>query len=350
MRPLMLVFAEAFNSGHSILRTHSRTLRAVRKCFEVVGVCLPQGIDEAGRQVFDRTIELSRPDDIPACINQIRRLADTERPDVFYMPSVGMSAISIFMSNLRIAPLQIAGLGHPATTHSDCIDYVSVEEDYVGDPARFCERFLLLPKDGQPYAPSSFLGAIGARRPPDPDCTHIAIASSLLKLNAVLLEAVGEIRKRCRSPVHFHFMTSGGSQFEVFRLNAALESILPIGAYTITSCMPYRIYVNRLNDMDMFLSPFPFGNTNGIVDAFTVGLPGICKTGPEVFEWIDGAMFARASMPEWMVTETVEQPPSDSHPIAMSARRCARGCSASARWSAFSKAGRKCSARKCSIS
>ncbi|WP_250526240.1 hypothetical protein [Caballeronia sp. GAWG2-1] len=54
------------------------------------------------------------------------------------------------------------------------------------------------------------------------------------------------------------------------------------------------------------MSPFPFGNTNGIVDAFTVGLPGICKTGPEVFEHIDGAMFARASMPEWMVATTVD--------------------------------------------
>ena len=46
-----------------------------------------------------------------------------------------------------------------------------------------------------------------------------------------------------------------------------------------------------LNDMDMFLSPFPFGNTNGIVDAFTAGLPGVCKTGREVF--VQGTLPAR---------------------------------------------------------
>jgi hypothetical protein len=57
----------------------------------------------------------------------------------------------------------------------------------------------------------------------------------------------------------------------------------------------------------MLLSPFPFGNTNGIVDAFTVGLPGICKTGREVFERIDGAMFMRTYMPGWMVADTVEE-------------------------------------------
>jgi len=54
-------------------------------------------------------------------------------------------------------------------------------------------------------------------------------------------------------------------------------------------------------------SALPFGNTNGVVDAFSVGLPGICKTGREVFERIDGAMFMRAYMPGWMVAETAEE-------------------------------------------
>ncbi|MFX7090799.1 hypothetical protein ABTH94_22160, partial [Acinetobacter baumannii] len=49
---------------------------------------------------------------------------------------------------------------------------------------------------------------------------------------------------------------------------------------------PYQQYLSLFNQCDMFLSPLPFGNTNGIIDAFTVGLPGVCKTGPEVFEHI----------------------------------------------------------------
>jgi hypothetical protein len=38
----------------------------------------------------------------------------------------------MFLSNLRFAPLQAIALGHPATTHSPKIDFVIVEEDYVG--------------------------------------------------------------------------------------------------------------------------------------------------------------------------------------------------------------------------
>ena len=48
------------------------------------------------------------------------------------MPSIGMDLTAIFASNTRFAPVQVIALGHPATTHSDFIEYVIVEDDYVG--------------------------------------------------------------------------------------------------------------------------------------------------------------------------------------------------------------------------
>ena len=41
-------------------------------------------------------------------------------------------------------------LGHPATTHSDFIEYVIVEDDYVGSEKCFSEQLLRLPKDALP--------------------------------------------------------------------------------------------------------------------------------------------------------------------------------------------------------
>jgi hypothetical protein len=153
-RPIMYVLAERFVRGHSIVRTHSRNLAAARKDFELVAFCLPDSIDEEGRALFDRTYDLPSIADVPSCVRMIREHAQRERPEVFYMPSVGMSALTVFMSNIRIARLQIAALGHPATTHSDRIDYISVEDDFVGDPSCFTEPLLRLPKDGQPYHPA----------------------------------------------------------------------------------------------------------------------------------------------------------------------------------------------------
>ncbi|WP_250509474.1 hypothetical protein [Caballeronia sp. GACF4] len=304
--PLMLVVAESFNSGHSIVRTHSATLAAARRCFETVAFCAPRSIDDAGRRVFDRTIDLPEGANVLDQVRLIRDFAQTEHPSVLYMPSVGMSVLTIFLSNIRVAPLQIAALGHPATTHSNCIDYVSVEDDYVGDPACFSEKLMRLPKDGQPYIASSLLSAVPARTPVGKNHTDIAIAATPMKLNPSFFTACRAIVQRAEPQVHLHFIASGSKVFTLMHLNRVLTEYLPSGSFTIHGFLPYEEYAEQLANMDMFLSPFPFGNTNGIVDAFTVGLPGICKTGPEVFEHIDGAMFARASMPEWMVATTVD--------------------------------------------
>ncbi|WP_143749385.1 hypothetical protein [Caballeronia arvi] len=306
-RPLMLVIPERLVKGHSIARTHSRTLSAARQHFEVVALCMPGSIDEEGQSIFDRTYDLPSPIDIASCVRHIREFAQQERPDVLYMPSVGMAPLTIFLSNLRLAPLQIAGLGHPATTHASRIDYVSVEDDFVGDPSCFSEKLLRLPKDGQPYQPSALLETITPRIPDARPRAHIAVAASMMKLHPSFLEACRRIVERSESIVHLHFLTSGSTVLTLMHLSRILARTLTSGSYTIHGFEPYAQYVNSLNQMDMFLSPFPFGNTNGIVDAFTVGLPGICKTGQEVFERIDGALFARAWMPGWMVADTEEE-------------------------------------------
>ncbi|KXU89428.1 hypothetical protein CR51_33265 [Caballeronia megalochromosomata] len=306
-RPLMLVVLEAFTDGHSIMRTHSRTLAAARAHFDIVAMCRADAIGEVGREVFTRVIELPEDRGFVPELATIREFAQAESPDVLYMPSVGMSLLSICVSNMRLTPLQIAGLGHPATTHSECIDYVSVEDDYVGDPACFSEALLRLPRDGQPYRPSTFMEAIPPRKKKAAGQVDIGIAESLMKLSPSFMDACRQISARSKVPVHFHFLTSGGNTVTLLHRSKVAGPAMVAKNGTVMPHQSYMDYVNYLNNMDMFLSPFPFGNTNGIVDAFTVGLPGICKTGREVFERIDGAMFMRAYMPGWMVAESVEE-------------------------------------------
>ncbi|MFM0752778.1 glycosyl transferase family 1 [Paraburkholderia strydomiana] len=303
-KPLMMVVLEWFGGAHSIYRTHSRTIEAARKHFEVVGFGFGYAIDDIGRAVFDRFIELQDPEYIGECLRTIRDFAEREKPDVLYMPSVGMFVVTVFMSNLRVAPLQIAGLGHPATTHSDKIDYVSVEEDYVGDPACFSERLMKLPKDGQPYRPSVALPEISARIPPARETLEVVITASAMKLNPGFLAACREIGARAATPVEFHFMSGVPAGLALDQMREVIGRAVP-GAVVHEFCQ-YADYLERVNRSDLFLSPFPFGNTNGIVDALTLGLPGVCKRGPEVFERIDGALFERVGMPPWTTADNVE--------------------------------------------
>jgi hypothetical protein len=181
---------------------------------------------------------------------------------------------------------------------------VSVEEDYVGDPACFSERLMKLPKDGQPYRPSVALPEISARIPPARTTLEVVITASAMKLNPGFLAACREIGARAATPVEFHFMSGVPAGLALDQMREVIGRAIP-GAVVHEFCQ-YAGYLQRVNRSDLFLSPFPFGNTNGIVDALTLGLPGVCKRGPEVFERIDGALFERVGMPSWTTADNVE--------------------------------------------
>jgi len=306
-KPLMIVVLEWFNGGHSIYRTHSRTLLAARERFEVVAFGEEQHVDAAGREVFDRFIPFEHPEYVGEIVRQIQNFARGNRPAVLYMPSVGMFPHTIFMTNVRVAPLQIAALGHPATMHAGCIDYVSVEEDFVGDPACFSEKLMRLPKDGQPYVPSKLLTDIAPSVPERGDYLNIAVTASAMKLNPRFLDACRQIIETAGIPVRFHFMTSWAEGLDIAYVRRLVESALPRSNVLVYGGLSYSAYLKVINVMDMFVSPFPFGNTNGIVDAFTLGLPGVNLCGREVFEHIDSGLFERAGMPAWLTAHSIDE-------------------------------------------
>lgn len=310
-KPVMLVLLEWFNGGHSIYRTHSKTLEAARRHFHLVAMGYAANIDELGRAVFDEFIVLDQPADLIGCLRTLRETAQARQPRVFYMPSVGMFPITMFAANLRVAPLQVAALGHPATTHSPRIDYISVEEDFVGDPACFSEPLLRLPADGQPYRPTALPFAVPQLERRDHPVVNVAIAATTMKLNPRFLTA-------CQKIVELSAQAPGGSAREVrlhFLIGQAQGLLYPqvlrliqryVHGAQVYPHQPYQQYLSIFNQCDMFLSPLPFGNTNGIIDAFTVGLPGVCKTGPEVFEHIDEGLFRRVGLPGWTIAATLD--------------------------------------------
>ena len=311
-KPLMLVLLEWFSGGHSIYRTHSKTLEAARRHFHVVAIGYQANTDELGRAVFDGFIPFDTPGDMLACLAQLRALAAARKPRVLYMPSVGMFPITMFAANLRVAPLQVAALGHPATTHSRRIDYISVEEDFVGDPACFSEKLLRLPADGQPYRPSAIPVSLPRLTRTDKPYVNVAIAATTMKMNPRFLAACQKIAELALQPpdgrpgkqVRFHFLVGQAQGLLYPQLQRLILRYVP-GA-SVYPHQPYQEYLSIFNQCDMFLSPLPFGNTNGIIDAFTVGLPGVCKTGPEVFEHIDEGLFRRVGLPDWAIATTLD--------------------------------------------
>ncbi len=304
-KPVMVVLLEHFHAAHSIYRTHSTSMVAARKHFHLIGLGNDR-VDQKGKEVFDEFIEI-KGDNLIEKLIQIRQICEENGASVFYMPSIGMDLLPIFASNTRLAPIQVIALGHPATTHSDFIEYVIVEDDYVGSEDCFSETLLRLPKDALPYVPSALAPTnVEYRLRENPEVVNIGIASTTMKLNPYFLEALKAIRDRARVPVHFHFALGQSSGITHPYVERFIKSYLGDSA-TAHAHSPYDKYLRILHNCDMMVNPFPFGNTNGIIDMVTLGLVGVCKTGPEVHEHIDEGLFKRLGLPEWLIANTVDE-------------------------------------------
>lgn len=304
-KPVMVVLLEHFHSSHSIYRTHSTSMIAARERFYLIGVG-NDAVDEAGKAVFDE-FHVLEGSNVVSKLDHLKAICEKNGAAVLYMPSIGMDLTTIFASNTRLAPVQVIALGHPATTHSDFIEYVIVEDDYVGSEKCFSEQLLRLPKDALPYVPSALAPQhVEYRLRENPEVVNIGIASTTMKLNPYFLAALKAIRDRANVKVHFHFALGQSSGVTHPYVERFIKSYLGNDA-TAHPHAPYDQYLRILHNCDMMVNPFPFGNTNGIIDMVTLGLVGICKTGSEVHEHIDGGLFKRLGLPEWLIANTVDE-------------------------------------------
>lgn len=304
-KPVMVVLLEHFHSAHSIYRTHSTSMVAARERFYLIGLG-GDAVDEPGKAVFDE-FHLLQGSNIFEKLEQIKKICEENGASILYMPSIGMDLTTIFVSNTRLAPIQAVALGHPATTHSDFIEYVIVEDDYVGSESCFSETLLRLPKDALPYVPSALAPEkVDYLLRENPEVVNIGIASTTMKLNPYFLEALRAIRDRAKVKVQFHFALGQSSGVTHPYVERFIKSHLGTSA-TVHAHRPYHQYLEILRNCDMMVNPFPFGNTNGIIDMVTLGLVGICKTGPEVHEHIDEGLFKRLGLPEWLIANTVDE-------------------------------------------
>ena len=304
-KPVMVVLLEHFHSSHSIYRTHSTSMIAARERFYLIGVG-NDAVDEAGKAVFDE-FQILEGNNVVSKLDNLKDICEKNGAAVLYMPSIGMDLTTIFASNTRLAPVQVIALGHPATTYSDFIEYVIVEDDYVGSEKCFSEQLLRLPKDALPYVPSALAPQhVEYRLRENPEVVNIGIASTTMKLNPYFLAALKAIRDRANVKVHFHFALGQSSGVTHPYVERFIKSYLGNDA-TAHPHAPYDQYLRILHNCDMMVNPFPFGNTNGIIDMVTLGLVGVCKTGAEVHEHIDEGLFKRLGLPEWLIANTVDE-------------------------------------------
>lgn len=300
-KPILVAPLEwAFGSEGAMYRCYAPVLMDLRRHFRVVGLGERRSTDDATVALFDAFVyyedlsadRLLHAERVAAAIRALR-------PTVIFYPSIGMLQLVICLANLRLAPVQIMTIGHPASSRSPQIDYVITERSYVGDETVFSERPILVGEGALAFdAPPNRFVILPDGDAVDVGVVQIAVPAVAHKLSWSFLRVLQIVAQRAGRPIRFYFFSGlGGATFleAVKRLTAALpgSAVYPM--------MDYDNYNARVARCHLHAASFPFGGTNSLIDSLRHGLPVVALRGREVHECIDAEFVRRLDMEQDLV-------------------------------------------------
>ena len=274
-KPKILVFMEFFAEGHAMTRSYGRWIQSLEKDFDVVVLCENIFEKDHINKRFDNVIFFDG-------LKELLTRCFEQSPDILILPSIGMTFWSIYMSNLRIAPIQMMMLGHPATTHSKNIDYV------YGQSALYDERAFpndVFIEDNSPYqfTPHHQLEQvlkrpIYSRQAGDKSPLKVSIIGSEVKIIHPFLEILRDIRDQSDFEIEFSFYV-GAMSYGSLHMEEQLKKDFKNCHFK--GWQPFEDYMQSIANSDIILNPFPFGHTNTVIDTLLLGKPCVGLKGVE---------------------------------------------------------------------
>lgn len=282
---------------HAVIKAVGKIVHALAKDYKLTLVHLGKIDPRAELSIFDRVTQVT------ANAGGIDPFFDINTFGAALFLDVGLTPESIYMSNLRLAPVQIACHGHPATGCYNKIDYFlsgSLVED-IGASTHYSEKLILLPGSGVLAQLPNYV----RRRPPLKGSVRVAVPWSAIKYNADMFQCLNRIKESGAtlvfmpgSPIHRYqaSIPVRMSMLEYFGTNHI--EILPN--------MPYGDYMEAIERCHFVVDSFPFGGYNTVLEALWCGRPVVTFKGNQ---WVNRAasyLLDRAGMGE-LVTSSYAQ-------------------------------------------
>jgi predicted O-linked N-acetylglucosamine transferase (SPINDLY family) len=229
----------------------------------------------------------------------------TNNFDLIFYPDIGMTAESIVLSNLRLAPLQVTAHGHSVSTRGAEIDYFisGTESEEIGSAEKnYSERLVLIPGTGLQTSyrePVSLW--IGQRlRLPNPENKSdfiIICPWSRQKINKNHLLNLQKIKAGTKKNIIFQFFTSFRDLYiDVFAEN--LADLLGKESVKVFPALTNKEYLSIFEAGDISIDSFHFGGYNTVIDALYLGKPVITLEGKHAYNKFAAALFRKAGLQE----------------------------------------------------
>ena len=205
---------------------------------------------------------------------------------VAYFPDIGMTDESIWLSNCRIAPVQVVGYGHPDTTgDNNEIDYFICGDVEADADDAYSETRVCLPGLAQePAWPT----AERKGNYKDDGIVRINCVWGPDKYNHTLLTVLAEINKTVweanpESKHEFHLFASPGINRYAALPSFVVELQKMLPNATLHNEQEYFDYMENAEQHDFSLNSFPFGCYNVLIESLFLGLPFLTLVGERFY-------------------------------------------------------------------
>lgn len=267
--------------GHAVYNSLAAFVRSLQGRYKLTFINIGEPEKQVDREMFDDVIDLPPAGNGLTPIPEILKVIGSNSFGVLYYPDIGMSFESILLSNMRFAPIQMAGYGHPVSTHGALIDYFITGqqvEDMATVQQQYSERVVSIPG----------LGAFPERRPyetkglrPGYEEDKIVISCSwgLPKTNYLMLQSLKNAAQNSDRRLIFKFTGIHDRGFAYLLHCQELKEVLGEAHVATAPYLPYPEYMEQVEACHFAIDSYPFGSFNRIMDSLHVGLPIVTLEG-----------------------------------------------------------------------
>ena len=219
-----------------------------------------------------------------------------------YFPDIGMNYESVLLSNMRLAPIQVTGIGHSVSTFGSKIDYYISGSDVENEDAQqhYSEKLIRIPGFGCDFNKPNY-----TKHNKPHDTFVVNIAASKQKWNQKFLDTLTIIANSVNKKVLFQLFPGGGDlNLSWVPSNDSIKSSLK-NIQIISECN-YQQYMEAMELGDITLDSFHFGGCNSISDSLFLGIPPVALEGSRWYNRIGPAMLRRLRL-SGLICKTVVQ-------------------------------------------
>lgn len=298
----VLVMLEMYNNNHAMFRCFHILLNSLLSKHDVV-VCYEKEPDKiVNLDAFPRSIAITNVFDIE---NNVKLVLD-EEPDVILYTSIGMKFWSTYLSQLRLAPLQLMNGGHPSSSYSPEMDnFLIVGNTFTAEEIQpyISEKVIVLENTGNNEVQhtmhsditDSFIAENNHFNEND---THIKIAINgvMTKVTYAIIDVCKKIEKSTNKKVTFIFF-SRHKKNHISYLSCKKQLTRMLKSIELVSYTKYIDYMKIIAQCHFLLPTLPFGGTNSNVDAMILNKPKLFLKGKrEVYTRTDECEWARVDL------------------------------------------------------